>query len=199
MGCDIHLFTERKRSINNKEKWVNIDHLKLNPYFRVDDFEPQFEVIPLYDDRNYNLFAMLANVRNYHNNNIIAAPKGFPDDCSDFVNGEKARWGEDGHSHSYFTLKELKEFRNNNKITNYAGFMTPENAILVDKGEMPKSWCQGTNVEGYVYKEWRYKDDIIGTLVDRLEKRIREEFYLYGDEETTKYDDEVRIVFWFDN
>lgn len=26
MGCDIHVMLERKRDINNIEKWVNIDY-----------------------------------------------------------------------------------------------------------------------------------------------------------------------------
>jgi hypothetical protein len=199
MGCDIHLFTERKRSINNEEKWVNIDHLKLNPYYGGDDYEKQFEVIELYGDRNYRLFAMLADVRNYHDNPIIAEPKGFPNDCSDFVNEQKEGWDGDGHSHSYFTLKELKEFREKNKVTNYAGMMTAENAELVDKGEMPNCWCQGTNQEGYVYREWKYEDDTIGILVTRLEKRLRDEFWLADDADTKEHDDKVRIVFWFDN
>lgn len=199
MGCDIHLFTERKRSINNQEKWVNIDHLKFNPYYGSDSYKEKFEVIELYGERNYRLFAMLADVRNYHCNTVIAEPKGFPNDCSDFVNSERERWGGDGHSHSYFTLKELKEFRDSNKITKYAGMMTPENASLVDNGEMPNYWCQGTSQEGYVYREWEYEDDIVGTLVERLEKRTREEFFMSDTADTSEHDDKVRIVFWFDN
>jgi hypothetical protein len=199
MGCNIHLFTERKRTINSKEKWVSIDYLKLNPYFGEYENEEQFEVVELYGDRNYEMFSMLASVRNYHNNPIISEPKGFPKDCCDFINKMKHFWEGDGHSHSFFTLKELKDFRKKNKVTNYAGLMDLENANLVDKGEMPNSWCQGTNRQDYVYREWFIEDDKLGVLVERLEKRLSEEFGLPKNTDTLEHDEEVRIVFWFDN
>jgi len=31
MGCDIHMFTETKKSINSIEKWVNVDDFRPNP------------------------------------------------------------------------------------------------------------------------------------------------------------------------
>jgi len=69
-----------------------------------------------YSDRNYGLFAILADVRNGHGfagvrtgepTVPISAPRGVPDDASDGYRDEVRQWGEDGHSHTWFTLAEL--------------------------------------------------------------------------------------------
>lgn len=58
MGCDIHVCCERK---NYEGKWINCDHFKLNPYFDSDDEEiDKWWIVPIFDDRNYSLFATLA-------------------------------------------------------------------------------------------------------------------------------------------
>lgn len=199
MGCDIHLFTERKRSIDKIEKWVNIDYFKLNPYYGIDKYESQLEVVELYGSRNYRLFSILANVRNYHDNKFISLPKGFPEDSSEFVKSEKERWDGDGHSHSYFTLKELKDFRKENGLVKYAGVMSPKDAELVDKGEMPNSWCQGTTDTTYVYREWQYDNDALSGLIRKIEERKKEDFWIFDDDEHPEHDENIRIVFWFDN
>jgi len=51
--------------------------------------------------RNYALFAALANVRGHG-----PAPKGIPDDASDLALMMIDEWGEDGHSHTWFTMDE---------------------------------------------------------------------------------------------
>lgn len=172
------MFTERKFKLchDGEEKWINIDRFKLNGRYKYYDDgseERQFEVVPIYDDRDYRLFTMLAGVRNYHDDPVISNPKGFPFDCSDFVNEEKENWEGDGHSHSYLTLKELKDFRS--KAAKYVGFMMPEDVL-----------------RDLIYR-------LETGLIERLEKRTRDEFWLLENEDTTEYDDKVRIVFWFDN
>jgi len=103
MGCDIHLFTERKRNINNEEKWVNVDNWKLNPYYdKNDEEEREYELNSAYGNRNYTLFSLLADVRNYDDNKIISEPKGFPEDASEIVKKHNEYWEGDGHSHSFF-------------------------------------------------------------------------------------------------
>lgn len=199
MGCDIHLFTEKKKTINNQELWVNVDRFRMNPYFEQDGHKNEFEIVELYEDRNYILFSMLANVRNKDNNPIISQPKGMPDDCCDYVNKQKEYWGKDGHSHSYLTLKELKDFQEQHKVTKYSGMMTEQNAALVDKGEMPDSWCAWTNQKGYVYREWEYESDTLGVLVEKLEQRLKEEMYYSYDSDIESEYDNIRIVFWFYN
>ena len=63
MGCDIHIYTESLRRVNNVETWVNVDNWRINPYFG--DEEKEYTVCEIYQGRNYELFSFLAGVRNY--------------------------------------------------------------------------------------------------------------------------------------
>lgn len=199
MGCDIHLFTERKRTINNVEQWVSMDYFKKNPYFGDDEYEREYEIIPLYRSRNYRLFAMLADVRNYDDNLIISEPKGFPDDTCKEIKKEKEYWDGDGHSYSYFTLKELKDFKKENHLIKYSGYVNKFDSERIDEGEMPHMWCKATNNKDFIYREWEYPNNNLDEIINNLEVRIRDDFYLPYDADTSKYDEKVRIVFWFDN
>lgn len=65
MGCDIHLYFEKK---NKEDKWEKIE---------IDE-----RLLP--DDRNYALFSFLSDVRNYWDDKIESqfANRGVPDDSS---------------------------------------------------------------------------------------------------------------------
>lgn len=198
MGCDIHLFTEIERTIGSEEKWVNCDYWQLNPYYGTDEYKSKLKIVSLFNDRNYTLFSKLANVRNYHGNKYISEPKGLPNDVSEVVKEESDDWGSDGHSHSWFTLKQLIDFFKENGIVKHSGYMTPEDAKLVDKGEMPSSWWQGGNLKDQVYREWEHEDTGLKRLIDKINERKRSEFRLYH-EDNEELNDKIRIVFWFDN
>ena len=201
MGCDIHLFTERRSNIDGVEKWSNCDNWKLNRYYdpSEDDGEREYSVNSVYNDRNYHLFSVLANVRNYSDNKSMGDPKGLPSDVSECVKRESDSWGIDGHSHSYFTLSELKAFKNANNIQKYSGLMTPEDAARVDAGEMPFSWCQGTTIKTYVHREWEREGSPLDNLIEKLDARMREEFWVWDSDELPELEEKFRIVFWFDN
>lgn len=126
MGCDIHFFTERNTSSNNyqgpkdlsedrnnkieqiidnkpvEERWVSADYWEIEdeswsvPYSR-----------SYYRGRNYYLFSILAGVRG--DTEPIDYPRGIPEDSSSGYSYITNQWEGDGHSHSYFTLKELLE------------------------------------------------------------------------------------------
>jgi hypothetical protein len=196
MGCDIHLYTEKIKSVNGVDKWVNCDHWKLNPYFGDDEYEPELELISLYSGRNYTLFAVLAGVRG---RDEICLPRGLPDDVSDIVKKNSDRWDGDGHSHSYFTLAELKEYYKNNSHTSHNGFINKRQIKELDEdGITPYSWSEwsGPNLQ---YREWK-EDSSLKPLVESLDKRMRDEFWVQEEvEDTTKWDSKIRIVFWFDN
>jgi len=108
MGCDIHMSIEVLMEWNGIYKWLNADHYELSMY---DQHAGgiQYDPIDIYDKRDYDLFAMLANVRNYNNLVPIMEPRGKPSDLSWITSKRIEDYGSDGHSHSYFTLKELKE------------------------------------------------------------------------------------------
>ena len=85
MGCDIHLWAER----------------------RVDGAW-QYASDNIYDQRNYRTFAILAAVRNDHDMTPISEPRGLPEDCGDYVREELSNDG--GHSASHLTVAEIMAF-----------------------------------------------------------------------------------------
>ena len=126
MGCDIHFFTERWTSDNKYEgpkdlsedrdsklqeilentepnyRWVSADSWSKDDSWHADE---------LYTDRNYYLFAILADVRNGIGKvEPIDCPRGVPDDASSGYKYAVDRWDGDAHSHSYFNLDELINF-----------------------------------------------------------------------------------------
>lgn len=113
MGCDIHIYLESKKKINGEERWVNVDHWQINPYFNNEnsdwDGEREFEHVPVYFGRNYELFGILAGVRD-NSMTPIDDPRGIPNDISDVTRKEHEQWKQDAHSATYFTLDELLDF-----------------------------------------------------------------------------------------
>lgn len=101
---------------------------------------PRYEIwnYPLTDQpwmrRNYDLFAMLANVRNGRGTAgcdtgdgfiPIFLPRGVPKDATPEYQAIVKSWGEDGHSHSYATLAELEQYFAKAKIltTRHRGYV----------------------------------------------------------------------------
>lgn len=115
MGTDIHNHIEYLVTTFNgfdenhlarfTKQWVCGDYFKLNPA------NNEYEVIPFCEERDYNLFAMLANVRNENGLKYISEPRGLPNDVSDIVSSDFVQWGKDAHSASYITLQELLDFK----------------------------------------------------------------------------------------
>jgi hypothetical protein len=156
MGCDIHLFVERK----NNGQWHG-------------------EEMDCW--RNYDLFSVLAGVRNYGDNEYIDVPRGLPDDISPEAAEAASRWGDDGHSHSYFTLDELRAWQKEHQTTRHKGLLNPQQAEDLDtKGILPRIWCQWASDKSFVWREWTENYCPLDDLIQRL-------------------DNVDRIVFWFDN
>jgi len=67
--------------------------------------------------RDYTLYSLLANVRNYLNIEPISEPKSFPIDASVYVKKIYDCWKNDAYDASYLTIDEIynyKEYKNNN-------------------------------------------------------------------------------------
>lgn len=104
MGCDIHLFAEIRRN----GKWEEVDKA---PSGSVDDEPIRGYGDSFYVGRNYDLFTLLANVRNYGRGiDPISVPRGAPADVSPTIGKVIEDWNGDGHSHSHFTLNELMTY-----------------------------------------------------------------------------------------
>lgn len=115
MGCDIHLYVE---TLNAAGRWRPVDKwVRDDPD---EDGRPGYLHVPydeqFYRGRNYDLFGILADVRNGRGFagvrtgdrfNPIAEPRGLPENCCDEIRECSDSWGIDGHSHSYFTVAEL--------------------------------------------------------------------------------------------
>lgn len=246
MGCDIHLFVEvRKDGKWEAVKDINKDALKQAQedldYFRCFgadempgytemDFikrverESRPKYMFLYNGRNYNLFSMLAGVRNGYVSNgntyeitPIDYARGVPSDASDAYKHYADEWGVDGHSHSYLTLTELDDPSYWLETEKFGGYMTP--AAFKNNME-DKSACYYfsadkerdtviSNEEMKAYVESDNYDPFCQNLLTFLEwdmPRCKLDGYFYNEilgylrklgEEYGS--DNVRIVFFFDS
>ena len=95
MGCDIHLILEKK--VN--DKWLGV---------WATDSLPNGWSLPI-THRNYEFFSNLANVRSEKPESNRNRPKGLPSNISELAKISIANIGDDGHSHSYFTVDEFIE------------------------------------------------------------------------------------------
>jgi hypothetical protein len=108
MGCDIHVYLEKYTSVNEVNKWVNVDYWQINPNFGHYENEPEYELVSFFIGRNYELFGILAGVRS--SEDPIADPRGLPEDVTDVTRREYDKWAGDVHTPTYYTLKELKDY-----------------------------------------------------------------------------------------
>lgn len=175
MGCDIHMRCEVHKDW--KDVWEDADFYYRNPYYKEgeegEDGE-EFIVNPIYSHRNYTMFSVLAGVRNYVNNEPISEPRGIPTDCNEHIRADVEYWWIDGHSHSYFTLRELVDY-----------VKLHEHSDILNKGGLTKE------VWEYEEKELRRELD---EIIEEMKKRI-----LWSSLKKEENFDRIRIVFWFDN
>ena len=207
MGCDIHMHVEYKRTVSGNERWICADYFRPNPYWNgIDEDESKYALIGFCDNRNYDLFATLANVRNYGKTDFIDEPRGLPEDVTAEVKADSDSWGMDGHSHSYMTLQELIDFHEEGHQLKQSGMISFEDSVkLATYGTIPTEWCQWTNARGWVKREWSVENNILVPLIDALKARADELYFIYNflwesrPEEAYKKAANIRIVFWFDN
>lgn len=202
MGCDIHMYVERKI----KNSWFSCDYFVPSVQYRGSS---EYNNIPIYDGRNYALFATLANVRNYGHTAYISEPKGIPEDACNYIKEEYEDWIWDAHSASYLTLQELIDFHEAGHPLKRRGMLSPEQQKELDSGILPEHWCQGCNISGYEVREWEEESNILVPLINRLKDRMNElnmtyDFYWDSENEESRkkaYEAaaNIRIVFWFDN
>ena len=211
MGCDIHIMTEAKKTINDVEKWVNVDNWRVNSYYGTDEYETrEYTLEPVYSERNYELFSFLADVRNYGSNQSFGFDRGLPDDVSKHTKEESDDLGCDGHTHGYCTLEELKAAIKRVATVRREGAVSKEEAERYRlTGETPTSWAQGVGTwKGIAPKyldrfEWLVWEDEVhcfDRLIEAIEERKRDIFWIFdaAKDDFTR-DKDIRIVFWFDN
>lgn len=205
MGCDIHVMIERKFD----NRWINVDNWRVNPY-KGEEGERDMEQVPVFHDRNYELFSFLADVRNYGNNPCFGFDRGFPKDASEETRNEYERWGSDAHTPGYATLAELKEKASTVKEVRREGAVLKEQADRYrETGQTPDSWAQGVGCwkgiapqyrDKYEWLSWTDEAACFDRLINSVEERKRDVFWIFDphNDDGSK-DPLIRIVFWFDN
>ena len=88
MGCDIHLHVE----VRINDKWEHYAAPFIN--------------------RDYMLFAKLANVRNNGSVSPVMLPRGLPTDMSIITKIDADRWGLDKHDASGLSTTEIEKVEN---------------------------------------------------------------------------------------
>jgi len=150
MGCDIHVHYEIR---TEQGAWKHYDWEAKHVVGKYEDGERKLSYDayfkdPLHVDRNYNLFAVLADVRNgrgfagvYTGEEFkpISPPRGLPDDVSPEVRNESDEWGVDGHSHSWLTLAELLAFDYEQTRSSSGVVDLEEFKVFTEKGK-PNEW-----------------------------------------------------------
>jgi hypothetical protein len=179
----------------------------------------------LYDNRNYDVFAILADVRNGHGFagvetgegfNSISSGRGVPDDVSEDV---EEKLGYDSHYHSvtYVTLRELVDYDWNQTTTHYGVVSESEFRVWQEKGK-PSSWSGGVSGGMVVHLTNEEMDALINGEYTREEGKTyytrvsweetyaesASDFYPRCVEELKKLSDrtdlsDVRIVMGFDS
>lgn len=162
MGCDIHGFCEVKENgvwkLNHKKVFKNpyfmsTEELKKrqekDPGYEISEWQrEEFQEHPA-DSRNYDWFAILADVRNGRGFAgiptgdgfaVIAEPKGVPDDATEEWQKRVEEWDCDMHSQSYLTLADFDAF-NWDQTTNKQGVIPLSlYKALAGTNKAPNSW-----------------------------------------------------------
>ena len=182
----------------------------------------------IFDVRDYDLFAMLADVRNGRGFagcvtgdgfEPISKPKGLPEDIG--IDLKKHSDGDCGHSASYLTLKELLDYTelSKNMYTNKQGLVTVDEYILFKETGVPDSWYR--DVGGYrasiisneemenielldsdhsYYTRIEWKVNYYEWAWKKFEEQVINRWIKeYVNPYNSFNDDEIRIVFWFDS
>lgn len=125
MGCDIHIHAERRirERGDGTFTWKEIEGPRRRCWSCQDrETEEIVKGKPCYwcagvgvkteewyEGRDYDLFAVLADVRNSNHVEPIEPPRGIPADADYDVEEAHKKWGLDAHSASWFTVAEILE------------------------------------------------------------------------------------------
>jgi hypothetical protein len=153
MGCDIHLYVEVK---DENGVWKSADTwFEEDGQFSTYETGMSFVNHAFYSGRSYDLFSILASVRNGRGFAgvetgagfvPIAEPKGVPEDMSPEYQRVVGQWYGDGHSHSFLTVQEMMNYDWTQTTTKTGLVGRKEFARFKLEGK-PKSWCAGSSAE----------------------------------------------------
>ena len=201
MGTDINMYAEVRRG----GRWFLAEPLVQNQVcidgsiFRG---QPEWTPKSVYNDRNYSLFAMLADVgnpiRSVTKFEIISKPRGLPRDVSPELMQFHAAWENDAFAESWLLLDELEKFDWHGKEILRRGVVNPAVAHLFPPGRrgFPEpEWPEGLPIsvgnQG-VGAEVRWTETYAEAAGESFLNNTVSLLRGFGSP------DNVRIVFWFD-
>lgn len=182
MGCDIHIVIQRQeldgtwREIPYQRVWWNLGHVPIDGVLVAPEE---------FTTRNYNLFGILANVRNGRGFAgcqtgdgwpSIAPDRGFPPGFDADAVASDPHYPNEGpralgdHSYTWVGLDELRAFPWNAVVTKLYGIVpADEYENLLKTGDQPTSYSGGVYGHGikvYEPSEYQFAKQT-GTLVSR--------------------------------
>jgi len=191
MGCDIHIYKEKKI----KNKWKSIDTWVTDDY--------GYTSVPYekscYKGRNYNFFGLLCDgVRTSHTFSL--KERGLPNQVSKEVFDRFKYWGSDAHSTSFLTVEELQELSELLKTSTIeiSGEKDVNQLKKLEESinsDIPTDWDLL-----YPYSKWSSRETDVPFKIDAPAS-----FIIGNDIDTIIKSFEghdarcCRVVFWFDN
>jgi hypothetical protein len=201
MGTDMWIYAEYKKN----GKWNLIGEIESNTdYPREGKNAQQYKPKEIYDGRDYNLFAILADVRNPTgtslNNqkyDVISLPRGLPQDLSLEMTQWLKHW-EDGVAWpSWLLLQEILDFDWENKIMVHQAMVEPSVAYLFGNGrnKFPyQQWPEDIPIRYAV----KMKGGVTVTWIDAYKDSVDPYFFEVLDSiKIYANPSDIRLVFWF--
>ena len=199
MGCDIRMYAEVLRH----GRWSLAEPPERNPAFDPEhpQEEPEWKPTEVFRDRNYALFAVLADVCNPTCSaepfESIAPPRGLPSDVSEPLRLWHAQNDGDTWLESWLLLKEILGFDWLGKTITRQAKVDARVAHLFPPGQKGFPYSQWPVGIGAAYSEggtgvqvtWEetYAEAVGPSLFEKLIPRLNS----FGSPE------KVRVVFWF--
>lgn len=147
MGCDIHTMLEVDLGGPQWQCETKVTH------HEDDDGYLSIEDAP-YNGRNYDLFAMMAGVRNGRGFagcdtgdgfTPISIPRGVPDTCSKEFREYSEQWDSDGHSHSWLTIDDIIHYDWSQRTKKRGWVDAYQYAWFKHIGRPEKGYCGGVS------------------------------------------------------
>jgi hypothetical protein len=209
MGCDIHLYIEYKSKEKDfgkykyKQQWQSFGG-KINP------------------GRNYAMFALMANVRNYYNDGklpVLIEPRGMPADSSFHSTSDNRCYISNGGSGSDVPMETAKRWVENGSSQFIYG-VNGEPYWVTNPDWHSHSWLMTDEFENIISKylelETGWHKERVGQHNNMVrEDNIQPDSWMYAPPDmnieptyqailaSMKRFEELgyyaRIVFWFDN
>lgn len=207
MGTDIYLYAEIKKN----HGWHLLGELEENPEYYPEE-KPNAQLlkpVELYDSRNYDLFGILADVRNPNGRTldnqkfeVISPARGLPDDLSPEIHDWLTdwEWGNDEESDisspSWLLLSEILQFDWHGKVMRYEAMVDARVAHLFEE-DKPFPYSQWPEDIQMSYSQY-HRDGVTVRWASTYAESVGKDFMdLLNVLSQHGQPSQIRLVFWF--